>query len=350
MASSGRLGTVDGMTTTPSTTSLPSATTDSARRSLAAFTARVLLVLVLMAAGMALLMALSKPALPHWLVGLGPSGGLMNLTLMGVFMALPVLVWLVMAPYPPRLVLEMTAVLLAPTLLAVFLAGSQLAPTGSASLAQHVLMVGGVLIALAGRYRHYALAPTLPARPDDEPSHRHWAHWWPTATGVALAAFSLLTDDPSDFTGLLITLMIPTAGYAVIASTGRARWSWPVLGVLVVAYLAAETLAASGELALVVVALGGVVAGALVRRWGGPPREMRWQAVAALAFLASAGIAHVATPDLARVVLALFLLLHGAWDIHHWLRNVVVSRSLSEWCAALDITLGLGTLLLVALT
>jgi len=51
----------------------------------------------------------------------------------------------------------------------------------------------------------------------------------------------------------------------------------------------------------------------------------------------------------AKVVVAVGLLLHGTWDLAHWRRDAVVSRSLAEWCAALDLTLGAGLLTLVML-
>ncbi len=49
------------------------------------------------------------------------------------------------------------------------------------------------------------------------------------------------------------------------------------------------------------------------------------------------------------VLLGIALIGHGVWDMVHWRANKIVSRSLAEWCAALDFVLGTGILILFLL-
>lgn len=174
--------------------------------------------------------------------------------------------------------------------------------------------------------------------------------WWPIATGLAVGAFSVATDDTDSIDGVLLTLLIPTCAYALIALVGRRAWTWPLTGLIVVVHLAGEALSVSGAIVLILATAAAVVGGAIVGRWRPPPREMRWQPWGASVFLAAVTTALLLDVTAAKVVIAVGLLLHGAWDIVHWRRDVVVSRSLAEWCAALDITLGVGVLALVLFT
>ena len=52
--------------------------------------------------------------------------------------------------------------------------------------------------------------------------HRSLLGWWPLITGLAVGAFSIATDDPDSVDGVLLTLLIPTCAYALIALVGTA--------------------------------------------------------------------------------------------------------------------------------
>jgi len=171
----------------------------------------------------------------------------------------------------------------------------------------------------------------------------------PVALGFAVGVFSVVTDDPDGFDGVLLTLLIPTCAYALIAITGRSSWTWPLTGLVVAVYLAADALSLPGIAVLIAVTGAIVLGGALLGRWRPPPDELRWQPWGALFFLTGVVAALALDVTAAKIVLAVGLLLHGAWDIAHWRRRAVVSRSLAEWCAGLDITLGVGILGLVIL-
>ena len=170
---------------------------------------------------------------------------------------------------------------------------------------------------------------------------------WPLAFGVAFGAFMLLTDDQNSVEGMTMPLVIATATYALVGFLGQAAWSWSLLGVVVVINLVGEALAPSSGLPLMAaLTVAAVVAGLALRRWSAPAIEMRWQPWGAAAFMTAALATLWLDAGAGRVVIALSLLGHAAWDIVHWRRGAVVSHSFAQWCAFLDLTLGAGILVL----
>lgn len=177
---------------------------------------------------------------------------------------------------------------------------------------------------------------------------RALARRWPALLGLAFAAFNLATDDPRSITGGLLVLVLATTGYVVIAVLVRPRWSWPVLGALVALVLATRLTSAGPliELAgIVTIIAAAIVLGFLRGTWTRTDLY-RWQPYAAVGFLALGLGALWLSPEAGRVLVAAGLIGHTVWDVVHWRRHEVVSRSLAEWCAALDLTLGLGILVL----
>ncbi|MDO3703265.1 hypothetical protein Q3W71_16450 [Micromonospora sp. C28SCA-DRY-2] len=171
---------------------------------------------------------------------------------------------------------------------------------------------------------------------------------WPAALGVAFAVSRLATDDPQSLSGVLLVLMLATTGYVVIAASVRPGWSWSIVGALVVLVLATR-LTSTGpvvELAVMVVIIVAAIVTGLIRRTWTRSDLYRWQPYAAVAFVAISLGALWLSPEAGRVLIAAGLVGHALWDLAHWRRHQVVSRSLSEWCGALDFTLGLGVLVL----
>ncbi|MFC3480760.1 hypothetical protein [Kocuria carniphila] len=173
---------------------------------------------------------------------------------------------------------------------------------------------------------------------------------WPLLLGVAFAVFNLVTDDNSNALGALMVLLVATTAYVVIAALDKPSWSWSVLGVLVVVVVALRLLSDNlalemGVFALVIV--GSIIAG-LIRGLWKRSGAYRWQPFAAVGFLAVGLIALWLDPVGGRVLVGVGLIGHAIWDVVHWRRHAVVSRSLAEWCAALDLTLGAGILLMLA--
>lgn len=177
---------------------------------------------------------------------------------------------------------------------------------------------------------------------------------WPAALGLAFGVFLHLTDDLRSIWGVLLPLMIAFTGYAVIAALQRPRWSWPVIAVLVVGIFAARAVGFSqiAELAgMVMLVLIVCIAGSVRGTWA-QPNLYRWQPLGAIVFVAVAfaAVALVSlafAPELGLIVVAAGLIGHGVWDVVHWRRHEVVAPSLAEWCAVLDLTLGVGILLRV---
>lgn len=166
--------------------------------------------------------------------------------------------------------------------------------------------------------------------------------------GVAFAVFNLVTDDNSNALGALMVLLVATTAYVVIAALDKPSWSWSVLGVLVVVIVALRLLSDNVALELGVfaaVVIGSITVG-LIRGLWKRPGAYRWQPFAAVGFVAVCLIALLLDPLGGRVLIAVGLIGHALWDVVHWRRHAVVSRSLAEWCAALDLTLGAGILLM----
>ncbi|MBD2765866.1 hypothetical protein IEE91_11830 [Kocuria sp. cx-455] len=172
---------------------------------------------------------------------------------------------------------------------------------------------------------------------------------WPLLLGVAFAVFNLVTDDNSNALGGLMVLLVATTAYVVIASLDQPGWSWPVLGVLVVVIVAIRWLSENVVLELAVFAaviIGSITVG-LIRGLWKQHGIYRWQPFAAVGFVGVCLPALWLDPVGGRVLIAVGLIGHTVWDVVHWRRHAVVSRSLAEWCAALDLTLGVGMLLML---
>jgi hypothetical protein len=185
-----------------------------------------------------------------------------------------------------------------------------------------------------------------PPDPIPAPSGVGWLlRRWPVALGIALGAFQLATDYPHEISGLFVLLLAAT-GYVIVAAVGRPAWSWPIVGALVVVLFGARIAGTTEVVELVgllVLATTAIVLGAVQGTWG--RRDLyRWQPWAAVLFLGLAVLALALAPEVGRIVVAVALVGHGLWDVVHWRRHEVVSRSLAEWCAGLDLTLGIGVL------
>jgi hypothetical protein len=170
---------------------------------------------------------------------------------------------------------------------------------------------------------------------------------WPLVAGVVLGAFQIALDDPHDVSGVLMVLLLATTGYVVVAALVRPAWSWPVVGALTVLVVGSRLAGAPPTVVLVGLLLlcaTAVVVGAVQGTWSRHDLY-RWQPWSAAAFLGVSFAALAFDPDLGRVVVAVGLIGHTVWDVVHWRRREVVSRSLAEWCAGLDLTLGVGVLL-----
>lgn len=164
---------------------------------------------------------------------------------------------------------------------------------------------------------------------------------WPAALGLAAAAGQLALGPD---TGTVATVI----AVAVLCYLGAAafdrRWvGWAgclVFPAIVVgADLAGLTWWAVGAL----VAFALVVVGLLLRV---PRVALTAETAALLGYGAVAVLALSFSPGVGLVVAGLALCAHGVWDVIHYRRDVVVNRSLAEFCVLLDVPLGVCAIVL----
>jgi hypothetical protein len=173
---------------------------------------------------------------------------------------------------------------------------------------------------------------------------RLWSRW-PTAAGVALAAFVVTSDSALDSAAELVPLL--ALEYLLVAKLGRREATWPVIAGLSVVIAVV--------MVLDVVPLPTVVAAiaVIVLVWSAVDRqlfrsgEFRLQALGMVGFGALTLMALAVEPDVARYIVAAAWLLHGVWDFVHLWRDKVVSRSYAEWCGVADVLVAFGLVLLV---
>ena len=167
---------------------------------------------------------------------------------------------------------------------------------------------------------------------------------WPTA--LALAGAAVLLAGPGDGTELDFMLLVIGYTYLATAVVGRRRATWPLLAAVSVAVLALDA-AGLTQVAVVLVVVGALVLAGLAAgtlRGPGPG----WAQVPAAVALGLAGVlAPTVDPRAGGLTVAVALIAHAGWDAVHWWADRVVARTFAEWCAVLDLTVGVG--LLVAL-
>jgi hypothetical protein len=170
---------------------------------------------------------------------------------------------------------------------------------------------------------------------------------WPTAVGIALAAF--VAWDLSGESGSELAPILAASGlvYLGAAALRKPRSAWPLfLGTFVV--ISATRIAARFGVAafdatwvflgLAVVFVGyGLLTGAARPAYGLP-----LQSVAMLVVGAAAVIALMVNEDVGACLVAAGLLGHAAWDVYHHRANKVVVRSMAEFCGVLDTLLAVA--------
>ncbi|MGP4095360.1 hypothetical protein [Nonomuraea sp. KM90] len=170
------------------------------------------------------------------------------------------------------------------------------------------------------------------------------ARRWPTWCGLAAAALSAL--DLGDGRGQALVVFLAALIYLGTAVVGRPGVVWPLFGASVVAVTLLRLLDADPWPALV----GGAVSIAVIGLMDGLLRRPRLTAAQFPAMLVFGGAALIAmslSPAVGGYLVAAALIAHGTLDIVVWRANKVVARSLAEFCAVLDLTLGVAILVLI---
>ncbi|MEV4397208.1 hypothetical protein [Nonomuraea sp. NPDC049607] len=170
------------------------------------------------------------------------------------------------------------------------------------------------------------------------------ARRWPTGLGVAFMVFNVLgLEDGRD---AALVVFLAALVYLATAVTGRPGVAWPLFGASVVAVAVLRLLALEPWPGLV----GGAVCVAVVDLTDGlvrRPTLVAAQVPAMLVFGAVSVAALSLSPAVGGYLVAAALVGHAVLDVVLWRRNKVVARSMAEFCAALDLTLGM---VIVALT
>ncbi|MEV3981157.1 hypothetical protein [Nonomuraea sp. NPDC049758] len=163
------------------------------------------------------------------------------------------------------------------------------------------------------------------------------ARRWPTVLGVAFMVFNVL--GLKDGRDAALVVFLAALVYLATAVTGRPEVAWPLFWASVVAVAALRLLGPApwpglvgGAVCVAVVGL----AGGLVRR----PTLVAAQVPAMLVFGAVSVAALSLSPAVGGCLVAAALVGHAVLDVVLWRRNKVVARSMAEFCAALDLTLG----------
>jgi hypothetical protein len=169
-----------------------------------------------------------------------------------------------------------------------------------------------------------------------------WRHW-PVAVGVLGAAFAAIASP--DRETIVISLLVALICYLAAAALG-VRWvAWAAIPVASALVVAGALIGIEPWFVLGGVAIALVIVGLVARA------SRTALAAQSLALVAYGGIALIGlalSPVVGAVLASLTLMAHSVWDVIHYRRNAVVSRSLAEACIAFDVLLGLTAIVLAA--
>lgn len=148
--------------------------------------------------------------------------------------------------------------------------------------------------------------------------------------------------------GLAPIVVASALVYLGAAALGRRDAARPLFfGTFVV--IAAARLAGADPTWLLLGVAAATTIGGLVRAGTRPVAGFPLQVLAMAGFGAMAAAAVVVGGPVGGYLVAAGLLGHAAWDVHHHRREVVVSRSLAEFCFVLDTLLAVAVVVVTAL-
>lgn len=174
------------------------------------------------------------------------------------------------------------------------------------------------------------------------PLHAGGLRWWPSLLGIVFA-LAVGLGVGGGFPAIVLVCAVIYLLAAVTARPGSAWIGFLVTGpaVAVGPILDAEWLSLTLIAAFAVVL---IIIGAARGTWRSDTHRLQLAGVAG--FGAAALVAYLVSSPLAGILIAVGLLAHGAWDVVHHRRGVVVSRSYAEFCAVLDLTLAVVVLVI----
>jgi hypothetical protein len=261
-----------------------------------ALTRHMLEMVLAMVAGM-LLLGPARGALAGSL-GLDPAAPGPAALLMATDMSVGMAVWMWYRGHSGPAIGEMTAAMYAPVLLLLVPYAAGLLDGGALLAGGHLLMVPAMLVAMLRRRDEYARHHATRPGPDAHPLVRVLAHRWP-------AGLALLVSVGNWFNPTILpwwTLVGLAVSYPLIGAWRRRLGDRRVLAVQLAGLLGWTAMGVAA------VVLGGAAAGWLV---------------------------------------ALGWLVHAVWDAVHHRRDEVVPRGYAEYCAVLDVVLGVTMIMLL---
>ncbi len=162
-------------------------------------------------------------------------------------------------------------------------------------------------------------------------------------TGIGLLAGEQRLGD-LDATVPMTAVGIASLCYLAAAVTGLRWMSWAWAGFGTVLVFAAELLDVPRWIALAVAGVVLVIIGIIQRR------AVTWpQALAMIGYFGVAIVALFLAPKVGLALAGVALATHAVWDVVHYRRDVVVSRSMALWCIGLDVFLGVACITLATI-
>lgn len=165
---------------------------------------------------------------------------------------------------------------------------------------------------------------------------------WPSVLG--LLALLVNSADGADPHVTAMIIIIASMCYLAAAAVGSRRSVWVMAALVSVAVVLAGITGLDPTATVLVLGVGFAIFGFL-RGTGADRREVARQALAFTGFSAIALTAMMSSPTVALYLAAVAALGHTVWDVIHFVRDKVVSRSLTEACFVLDLGLGMALLL-----
>ena len=129
---------------------------------------------------------------------------------------------------------------------------------------------------------------------------------------------------------------IATLCYVAAAVTGLRWMSWVWAGMGTALVVRSVELLDVPRWTVLALAGGVLVIIGIVRR----PAVTWPQALAMFGFFGVAIVALFLAPNLGLALAGLALAAHAVWDVVHYRRDIIVSRSMALWCIGLDVFLG----------
>ncbi|GAB2651322.1 hypothetical protein [Kribbella swartbergensis] len=172
-------------------------------------------------------------------------------------------------------------------------------------------------------------------------TQRPGLQYWPAALGLAAAAFQLVTGVATD--AVAITVAVAASCYLAAAAFGLPWVAWANILVGSTVVTVSELAGVPWWLGLSIFAAVLVAVGVVRRAHAG---ALGAQSLAMLGFGGLAVVGVLVSPRLGLALAGVALASHAVWDFLHWRRNVVVPRSLSEFCIVLDVLFGVAAIVL----